>query len=223
MALAETSSPPSGPDAATIDRLCDAIRASARGRARVVVGIAGPPASGKSTLAEAVTAALVAAGEAAILLPMDGFHLDNSELEPRGLLPVKGAPETFDAEGFVALVQAASAAGAALSYPTFDRSRDCTVPGGGHIDADSRIIVAEGNYLLLDRPPWNRLAGIFALSVLLRESEETLTARLIDRWTGHGFDRAGALAKAEGNDLPNARTVLRHSAGADLVIEGAGA
>ncbi|SFI47709.1 phosphoribulokinase [Jannaschia pohangensis] len=186
---------------------------------RRVVALAGPPAAGKSTTAEALARSVTELGRPAQVVPMDGFHLDNAALDALGLRARKGAPETFDAAGLIRLV-AALRAGGAVAYPTFDRAADATVPDGGQFAAD--IALVEGNYLLLDEDPWRDLHPMWDLSVMIDVSEATLRDRLIDRWTGHGFAPDAALAKAEGNDLPNARRVLRDSITPDLRLSTAG-
>lgn len=105
------------------------------GAGRRLVAIVGAPGSGKSTLAEG----LVAAVPGAVLVPMDGFHLDNRLLDQDGLRARKGAPETFDAEGFVALIRRLKQGGAVV-YPVFDRDRDLAVAGAGRVEEQARLV-----------------------------------------------------------------------------------
>jgi len=107
------------------------------------MAIAGPPAVGKSTTAEAVVTALSHAGHAAVLVPMDGFHLDNSILDARGLLPRKGAPETFDIAGLTHLVARLRAEDEVM-FPVFDRAVDCAIAGRGRVGPEHRVIVSRG-------------------------------------------------------------------------------
>lgn len=186
---------------------------------RLLIAIAGPPGSGKSTLASEVVERLNAESGSeprAALLPMDGFHLDNDILMERGLLARKGAPETFDAQGLVELLRRVRAAEADTPYPLFDRALDCALPEAGLLEADTPIVVIEGNYLLLDTPPWQTLAEWFDASVFLAPSIETLEERLVQRWLSFGFSPDAAITRARGNDLKNAATVLDHSRTADL-------
>lgn len=184
---------------------------------RRVVAIAGPPGSGKSTLAaRVVQSADRTLGVAAALLPMDGFHLDNDTLDARSLRAVKGAPDTFDAEGFVALLGKVRQGGADLRYPLFDRAQDRTLPDAGLLKSDTPLVVVEGNYLLLQREPWAGLNVLFDLTVMLAPDLAEIEARLVARWLDHGLSPAEAKARACGNDLANARTVIAHSAKADL-------
>lgn len=187
--------------------------------ARRLVAIAGPPGAGKSTIAEAVVDALNAHGAAAVVMPMDGFHLDNRLLEPRGLLPRKGAPETFDFGGFSATLKRVRDEPSVI-LPVFDRSREIAIAGAGEIGPETRIVVVEGNYLVLDENPWRDLAALWDYSVFLDVAFSELERRLIDRWLGYGFSPEGARAKAMGNDIPNARRVIRHALAVDLRVRG---
>ncbi|WP_255471177.1 nucleoside/nucleotide kinase family protein [Paracoccus sp. M683] len=176
---------------------------------RAVVALAGAPGSGKSTLAEA----LVARVPGAVLLPMDGFHLDNRLLDQRGLRARKGSPETFDASGFVAVMNRVRAGGEVV-FPVFDRGRDLAIAGAGVIDAGTRLVVVEGNYLLLDADPWR--GARYDLTVMLDVPEAELRRRLTARWQGQtAADAEAHLA----NDMTNATLVLRGSRAADLVLQ----
>lgn len=182
------------------------------GPGRRVIAVVGAPGSGKSTLA----AQLVTELENAALVPMDGFHLDDRLLQEDGLLPLKGAPETFDAAGCVALI-ARLRAGGEVVHPVFDRSRELAIAGAGRVAAGTRLVVVEGNYLLLDRAPWREMAGLWDLSVMLDVPMEELRRRLSARWQALGKDPARIKAHLQ-NDLANAETVLRQSLPADLVV-----
>ncbi|MFC3529669.1 nucleoside/nucleotide kinase family protein [Paracoccus mangrovi] len=187
-------------------------RIAALGPGRRVIAVAGAPDSGKSTLA----ARLVEALENAALVPMDGFHLDDRLLEEDGLLSRKGAPETFDAAGCVALV-ARLRAGGEVIHPVFDRSRELAIAGAGRVPAGTRLVVVEGNYLLLNRAPWRDLAGLWDLSVMLEVPMGELRRRLTARWQALGKNPARIEAHLH-NDLANAETVLRQSLPTDLVV-----
>ncbi len=189
-------------------------------RSRMIVAIAGAPASGKSTLAAAVVDVLTARGISAVVVPMDGFHLDNRLLDARGLRPRKGAPETFDALGFVHMISRLGSGGEEVVIPGFDRSRDISIAGADVVGTDTRVLVVEGNYLLFDEDPWRQLAPLWDLSVRLDVGPDELRRRLIDRWLSYGLLPDAATARAESNDLPNARRVLDKSLPADIVISG---
>jgi pantothenate kinase len=185
--------------------------------ARRLVAIAGPPGSGKSTLAEAVVAALVARGEAAVMMPMDGFHLDNRLLEPRGLLPRKGAPETFDFGGFKATLARVRREPSVI-LPVFDRAREIAIAGAEEIGPQTRIVVVEGNYLVLDEDPWRDLAALWDFSVFLDVPLAELERRLVARWLDFGYAPGAARDKAMGNDIPNARRVVERAGDVDLKL-----
>lgn len=185
---------------------------------RSLIAIAGPPGAGKSTLAEHIRARLEAAGRRAAVVPMDGFHLDNSVLSARGLLHRKGAPETFDAQGFCHLVARIAAGEGEVIYPVFDRRRDLAVAGAGVLSAEVEFVLFEGNYLLLRDEPWAALARHWTFSIWIEAPLSTLEARLMTRWFAEGFAEPEARARLDDNDLPNVRLVCDHSAVADLVL-----
>jgi len=148
---------------------------------------------------------------------MDGFHLDNSLLTERGLLSRKGAPETFDVAGFIHLIRRLKTEDDVV-FPRFDRSLDMSIAGAGIIRPETTTILVEGNYLMLDQPIWRDLRQIWDLSVGIDVSLQVLEQRLLQRWVDHGYTPQDAQAKAEGNDLPNAKLVLENAYPCDIVI-----
>lgn len=180
---------------------------------RRIIAIAGAPASGKSTLAENLHPLI----PRSCVLPMDGFHRGNDDLERHGLLPRKGAPNTFDVAGFKTIVEALRQQGR-VDYPTFDRSTDSVVPNSGTVTADTQTVLVEGNYLLLDVEPWNALIPLWDFTILLDVPMEELERRLIRRWLDHGHDADSARQRAEKNDLPNARYMVQNSVTPDLTL-----
>ncbi|CAM3089374.1 nucleoside/nucleotide kinase family protein [Paracoccus nototheniae] len=184
-----------------------------QGRARRMVALAGPPGAGKSH----VTDALLDQLPGAALLPMDGYHLDDGLLAARGELSRKGAPQTFDLDGFaVMLDRLARDDGRDVLVPVFDRDLEISRAAARAIPAQARLILVEGNYLLLDRPGWRDLAGHFALTVMLDVPRAVLEARLTARWRALPADEARA--RLQGNDLPNLDLVLTESRAADLIL-----
>lgn len=181
---------------------------------RLLVAVAGAPASGKSTLATDLVRVL---GPQAVLVPMDGFHLDNRVLQDRGTLNRKGAPETFDATGFVQTIQRLANDDEVI-VPVFDRARDLAIAGAQVVSATDQIAVIEGNYLLLDLPPWSELQNIWDLSIFVDVHVQELEKRLIRRWLDHDHTPAQAIARVRSNDLPNAEIVFSRSTPADIIV-----
>ena len=203
----------------TLDALTGRLRALPVGHRRIVA-IAGAPGSGKSTTAERLVDALNAAqpGRAA-LLPMDGYHYDDAVLRAMGRHPWKGAPDTFDVGGLRSMLGRLRARDEpTVAAPVFDRSIEIARAGGRLIPQSAEIIVAEGNYLLLSRSPWDSLAPFFDLRVLIDVPEDVLRDRLGARWVHYGLTPEGIRAKLEENDLPNGRAVAAESTGADVIL-----
>ncbi len=198
-----------------ISGLIAGIQTLARGHERFLLGLAGAPASGKSTLAETLAAGLPSAQ----VLAMDGFHLDDAILNAHGTYARKGAPNTFDVAGFVSTLTRLKTR-ETLYAPVFDRDLEIARAGAAEIRPDTQVILVEGNYLLHDSDGWQdvrpRLDACWALDVAIGDLEK----RLVARWADHGYGDAEARAKIEGNDLPNARLVAGTLARADRIIAG---
>ena len=191
------------------------------GRERIMVAIAGPPGSGKSTLAAALVAELNKSDRSkpiAVLAPMDGFHLDNRILQARGLRERKGAPETFDAAGFIAALRRLRSGDEDVVLPIFDRERDLAIAGAELAPRQAAVIVVEGNYLLLDDARWRDAHALFDLKLFLAPPIDVLERRLLDRWRGFDLSADEAQARVERNDLPNAKQILSDSVAPDFVL-----
>jgi len=200
----------------SVGALADRVATASAGRSRFVVALAGPPGAGKSTLASALQRELIERGETPVIVPMDGFHFDDALLGPRGDLPRKGAPHTFDAGGYAALLRRIrDTSGDEIAIPVFDRDLELSRAGARLVTRSHRVIITEGNYLLLEERPWSGLAPLFDMTVMVACDVDLLRERLVGRWTGHGHDRASAQARASDNDLPNAELVMRASRPAD--------
>jgi pantothenate kinase len=187
---------------------------------RYLVALAGPPASGKSTLAEALAEQLNQTHpNRAAIIPMDGFHYDDAVLEARGDRPRKGAPHTFDVGGFAHLLGRLKAnTEPEVAIPLFDRQLEVARAGAAIIPQEVELLLVEGNYLLLDRAPWDQLFAQFDLTVMIDVSEAELRRRLSQRWEALGFDAEAVALKVEENDLPNGQAVLHHSRAATFLI-----
>lgn len=194
----------------------DAARARAGREVRLVIGVAGPPASGKSTLADLLASEI---GTDAAVLPMDGFHLDNAILDERGLRDRKGAPATFDVAGFASTLARVRADRGPVIVPTFDRRLDLARAGAREIAPAHRLVVVEGNYLLLEEPPWSAIARLFDETIFLRVPEKVIESRILARWQRYGLDERAARTRALENDVPNASLVMRNSRAAGLVLD----
>ena len=181
---------------------------------RILVGISGAPGAGKSTLSQALSTKLNKSEHVAAVIPMDGYHLDDSLLEDLGLLKRKGAPETFDFAGFKHLLLRIKNEDEVV-YPIFDREREISIAGAGILKKNIRIVIVEGNYLLFDEEPWSCLSKLWDYSVFLDVELKVLEQRLIDRWLDHGFSRAEAQQKALGNDIQNSKRVIASRIQAD--------
>ena len=184
---------------------------------RLVVAIAGPPAAGKSTLALQLADTLRAASTVSIVA-QDGFHFDNAILEARNQKPVKGAPKTFDVDGFAQLLSRLKHQREPIAVPVFDRELDLSRHCASLVSPDDRIVLVEGNYLLSDEAPWNQLGQFFDCSILLQVPIDTLRLRLVQRWLDHKHTKSEALERANDNDIPNAEYVIARSTKADMIV-----
>jgi pantothenate kinase len=194
--------------------LAEIIRGRAQGQGRFLTALAGPPGAGKSTLAAELVSTL---GQGAKAVPMDGFHYDDAVLIARGARDRKGAPDTFDAQGFFHLLRRLRVEDE-IAIPLFDRDLEISRAGADIVTAADRLLVVEGNYLLLNEAPWPEAAPLFDLTVWIDVSEAELDRRLQARWAHYGKTPGEARAWIDSNDLPNIRRVMQNSRPADVVI-----
>jgi pantothenate kinase len=189
---------------------------------RVMVGIVGPPAAGKSTLAGTLAAALRAelGPRAAVAVPMDGFHLANAELERLGLADRKGAPETFDAAGFVHLLTRLRhpGEGEVVYAPEFNRALGESIGSAIPVPPEVRVVVVEGNYLLLPRPPWSSVRDLLDLVLYVDVATPTRIDALLRRQRSRGLDRSAARDWVYRSDEANAELIAATRHLADRVL-----
>lgn len=184
---------------------------------RTLLGIAGTPGAGKSTLAAAIARAV----PGSVVVPMDGFHLTTAELEARGWVAERGTPRTFDAQAYVALLHALRR-GVQVRAPAFDRSREEPVPDAIDVAADAPLVITEGNYLLLDTEPWAQLVSLLDEVWFVEVDEASRLARLVARHVEFGRTREAALRRATtGSDGDNARLVAGTRSRADVIVDAA--
>ena len=190
---------------------------------RAILAIAGSPGAGKTTLARALVArvdALAGAGTAAYV-PMDGFHLANATLDRLGRHGRKGAIDTFDGWGVLALVRRIRGETDHVVYaPSFDRAVDEGVAGAIAVEPGARLVVVEGNYLLVDEDPWAQLAAELDEAWFCATPGEERFARLVDRHTSGGRAPDAAEAWAREVDGANAALIEGTRGRADLVVAG---
>lgn len=190
---------------------------AASGRRRLL-GIAGPPGAGKTTLAEYLVGAL--GPDRAVLVPMDGFHLADVELRRLGLLSRKGAPETFDPYGYAALLRRLKEPrpGEPVYAPGFERELEQPIAGSIPVAPEVPLIITEGNYLLLDDTPWRPVRDLLDETWWVELDTEERVRRLIDRHERFGKEPAEAERWVLTTDEANARLVAPGREAADLVV-----
>ena len=203
----------------TTDELVrSALAAQVVGR-RTVLGVVGPPGAGKTHVASYLTTRLGEAGRPAALVQMDGFHLANDVLVRLGRRARKGAPDTFDVGGFVALLDRLRVADASPVYaPRFLREWEEAISAAVEIEAAVRVVVVEGNYLLVGEGPWRDVAGRLDACFYLEVPAAVRDERLRRRHSQTYGDEAAARAWIDAVDRPNAAIVERWRSGADLVV-----
>jgi pantothenate kinase len=172
---------------------------------RVIVGLTGAPGSGKSTLGQVLTARL---GGDAVLVGMDGFHLAQEELARLGRTERKGAPDTFDAPGYVNLLRRLRSRNEPIVYaPRFDRDLEEPIAGAVPVRRDLPFVITEGNYLLLDAPEWSQVPELLDECWFVDPGEQLRLARLVARHLRHGRSLAQARERSYGSDQRNAELI----------------
>jgi pantothenate kinase len=205
----------------TLERLADDAIALAECRPRAILGIAGSPGAGKSTLVERLLARISERkGDGWVAhIPMDGFHLADEQLRRLGVLERKGAPETFDPKGYAQLLERVAVETDGPVYaPGFDRTLEQPLAAALVVLPTSRLVITEGNYLLLEHPAWQRARRAMDRVWFVTGEEALRIERLVARHVEFGKNPEAAHAWVAGTDQPNADLVSPTAATADLVI-----
>lgn len=187
---------------------------------RYLVGIAGPPGAGKSTVAAKLCQRinLDACEPVAKVVPMDGFHLDNARLEQIGLLELKGVPDSFDKEGFEALViRLKTSPLETIFFPVFDRSIEASIEDADSVGPEQPVVILEGNYLFY----WHQIRNQLDLSVYIDAPENILYDRLMARHLEGGRDAVAAREKVLSTDMPNRKLIESCRDCADIYLDSA--
>jgi pantothenate kinase len=186
---------------------------------RKILGIAASPGAGKSTLAEGLLQAL---GDQAQIVPMDGFHLANSELQRLGRAGRKGAPDTFDAAGYVHLLRRIQGQqpGETIYAPEYRRELEEGIAGAIAIEAGTPLIITEGNYLLLEDGAWGAVRSVLDQAWFLDIDSGLRQQRLLERHMRFGRSREAALEWIAVTDEPNAQRIERCRHLANWIVHG---
>lgn len=206
------------------DVLIDRVEALLARQERVILGIAGCPGAGKSTLATQVTDHFTAAGTPSVWVPMDGFHLADIELDRLGRRRHKGAIDTFDAFGYVSLLERIRReTGNPIYAPAFDRTIEEPIAGSIPVLPGDRLVVTEGNYLLDDSEPWSAVRDLLTETWFVEVDDQLRRERLTRRHILFGKTPDDARDWVLAVDEPNAERIRRSMHLADVVVEPTGA
>ena len=192
-----------------------------RGRSRILAGIAGIPGSGKSTLAESlcdVCNRLEHPGFS-VLVPQDGFHLSNSELEQRGLTARKGSPVTFNSCALLEKLTGIRRGGSVVRVPIYSRETHEPVPDAVEIPTGVQLVLVEGNYLFWNEGAWSAISDLFDIRIFVAATMDTARSRVIARHVRGGLNPEAAVAKYERNDRPNSELVSETVRFADCIFD----
>ena len=184
---------------------------------RCLMGLTGPPGSGKSTRAAHLAGSLCPSPP---VVPMDGFHLAQAVIDQKGLGDRKGSPETFDPWGFVNLVErlASPADGGLVYAPKFDRSVEEPIAGAIPVGPADGLVIVEGNYLLLDESPWTQIRPALDLCAYLEIEDATRIRRLVDRHMRYGKSRLEAERFVHSSDEKNTQLIKASRNRADFIV-----
>lgn len=200
----------------TLDQLASHAASLITDDSRYILGIAGAPGAGKSTASQAISQKL---DSRCTVVEMDGFHLANRELDRLGRREQKGAPETFDADGYAALLHRLRSADSIVYAPVFDREIDESIGSATAVEPRTPLIVTEGNYLLLPNGSWPQVRAAIDTVWYLEVPEATRTQRLMKRHSRFGRSSEAAADWVRRVDQPNADMIAAARSRADLIVE----
>jgi len=184
---------------------------------RYFIALSGAPGSGKSTVSEKLMSDLNTVGHKSSILQMDAFHYDDQILKEKNLLLKKGAPETFDVMGLLNFINRLEKESEVV-IPVFDRSLELSRSSAVIISDDIKVVIVEGNYLLLKSHPWRELHKFFNSTIIVNCDERILEERLIKRWENFNLSKEIINQKVYENDLPNGVYVLKNSISPDFEL-----
>ena len=184
---------------------------------RYFIALSGAPGSGKSTVSEKLVSDLNTVGHKSSILQMDAFHYDDQILKEKNLLLKKGAPETFDVMGLLNFINRLEKESEVV-IPVFDRSLELSRSSAVIISDDIKVVIFEGNYLLLKSHPWRELHKFFNSTIMVNCDEKILEERLIKRWENFNLSKDVINQKVYENDLPNGIYVLKNSISPDFEL-----
>jgi pantothenate kinase len=202
-----------------VSELVARARVLAGPRGRALLGVVGAPGAAKSTFAAALAERLRADGVSVALVPMDGFHHPQAELVARGLRDVMGRIDTFDADGYLALLRSLRDRDRTVSAPDFDRTVEEPVADAIHVGPEIDLVITEGNYLLDDEPPWPDVRATLDQVWFVETDEATRVERLLARHIEFGKTEDEARRWMTRVDGPNALRIQATRGRADLVVD----
>lgn len=200
----------------TLDQLASRAASLITDNGRYILGITGAPGAGKSTASQAIAQKL---DSLCTVVEMDGFHLANRELDRLGRRGQKGAPKTFDADGYAALLHRLRSEDSIVYAPVFDREIDESIGSATAVEPRTPLIVTEGNYLLLPNGSWPQVRAAIDTVWYLEVPEATRTQRLVKRHSRFGRSSEAAADWVRRVDQPNADVIAAARSRADLIVE----